>query len=382
MNRAALALNDVGSGERPSLAAAARRRLGQRREMLMLQAMSYVLGDIVLWIYGYAGTITYIVPSIFLLCGICLTGFFFALSESGISDRFGDHFLTIPQSAANIMLQFGFLLAVPEIGYWFLNVAFVIFGFASLRMTSREAVVLWAVTGGAVAAIFLFLKAPVALPMGTTPECVAAVFTFIVMVGQCAYVGHFGNTMRKTLRQRTVELRLAYQQIEKLAQTDELTGLPNRRCIVKMLDDEIARGQRGAPCSVALIDIDWFKRINDGLGHPAGDEVLRTLAVTVLANIRANDRFGRYGGEEFLLVLPGTDHDAAGFILERLREIVAGLDWIALTKNMTVTISAGIATFAPDDSANAILGRADRALYAAKAGGRNRIASQSPSLVA
>jgi diguanylate cyclase len=95
----------------------------------------------------------------------------------------------------------------------------------------------------------------------------------------------------------------------------------------------------------------------------------------VLANIRANDRFGRYGGEEFLLVLPGTDHDAARFILERLREIVAGLDWIALTKNMTVTISAGIATFAPDDSANAILGRADRALYAAKAGGRNRIAS-------
>jgi diguanylate cyclase len=375
MNRAALTFNDVRSSERPSLAAAAQRRLGQRREMLILQALSYVLGDIVLWIYGYAGTVTLLIPSIFLLCGIGLTGFFAALSEFQISDRFDDHFLTTPQSASNIMMQLGFLLAVPEIGYLFLSVMFVIFGFASLRMTSREAVVLWAVTGGAVAAIFLVLKTPVALPMATTPEWVAAVFSFVVTLGQCAYVGLFGNTMRKTLHQRSVELRLAYQQIERLAQTDELTGLPNRRCIVKMLDDEIARGNRGMPCSVALIDIDWFKRINDGLGHPAGDEVLRTLATTVLAKIRANDRFGRYGGEEFLLVLPDTAPDAARLILERLREIVAELDWSALANDMTVTISAGVTSFAPNDSSDAILARADRALYAAKEGGRNLIAS-------
>ena len=68
-----------------------------------------------------------------------------------------------------------------------------------------------------------------------------------------------------------------------------------------------------------MIDIDWFKRINDGYGHPAGDEVLRTVAITVFANIRANDRFGRYGGEEFLLVLPDTGRDEAGRIVERLR---------------------------------------------------------------
>ena len=179
-------------------------------------------------------------------------------------------------------------------------------------MTSREAVVLWALTGAAVAAIFLMLRTPVALPMATTAEWLAAVFSFAVTLGQCAYIGLFGSTMRKTLHQRTVELRLAYQRIEELAQTDELTGLPNRRSIVKMLDDEIARGHRGTPCSVAMIDIDWFKRINDGYGHPAGDEVLRTVAITVFANIRTNDRFGRYGGEEFLLVLPGTTRDEAG----------------------------------------------------------------------
>jgi diguanylate cyclase len=375
MSRAALAVNDDRSGARALPADVAQRRLAQRREMLIVQALSYVLGDIVLWIYAYAGTVSLTVPVVFLLCGIGLTGLFVALSEFGINDRFDDHFLTMPQIASNVLLQLGFLLAIPEIGYLFLSVMFVIFGFASLRMTARQAVVLWALTGAAIAAIFLFLKTPVALPMATTAEWLAASFSFAMTIGQCTYIGLFGSTMRKTLHQRTVELRLAYLRIEELAQTDDLTGLPNRRSIVKMLDDEIARGHRGTPCSVAMIDIDWFKRINDTYGHPAGDEVLRTVAITVFANIRANDRFGRYGGEEFLLVLPGTARDEAALIVERLRAMIAELDWNAFAIDMAVTISAGIASLAPDDSSDAILARADRALYAAKAGGRNRIAT-------
>lgn len=375
MSRAVLAVNEKRFGARPLPADVAQRRLRQRREMLVLQAMSYVLGDIVLWIYAYAGTIPIAIPVTFLACGISLTGLFAALSEFGIGNGVEDHFLTTPQSASNIALQLGFLLAAPEIGYLFLCVGFVIFGFASLRMTSREAIILWALTGAAVAAIFLFLKVPVALPMATPAEWLAAVFSFALTLGQCAYIGLFGSTMRKTLHQRTIELRLAYLRIEELAQTDELTGLPNRRSIVKMLDDEIARGHRGAPCSVAMIDIDWFKRINDGYGHPAGDEVLRTLAITVFANIRANDRFGRFGGEEFLLMLPGTTRDEAAPIVERLRAMIAELDWNAFAIDRAVTISAGIASLAPDDSSDAILARADRALYAAKAGGRNRIAT-------
>jgi diguanylate cyclase (GGDEF)-like protein len=375
MSRAVLAVNEERSGATALPAEVAQRRLGQRREMLLLQGMSYLLGGIVLWIYAYAGTVPLAIPVSFLLCGIGLTGSFAVLSEFGISDRFEDHFLTTPQAASNIVMQLGFLLAAPEIGYMFLSVVFVIFGFASLRMTSREAFILWALTGAAVAAIFLLLKTPIALPTATTAEWLAAAFSFFVTIGQCAYVGLFGSTMRKTLHQRTVELRLAYQRIEELAQTDELTGLPNRRSIVKMLDDEIVRGRRGTPCSVAMIDIDWFKRINDTYGHPAGDEVLRTVAITVFANIRGNDRFGRYGGEEFLLVLPDTAHDEAAQIVERLRAMIAELDWNAFAIDMAVTISAGLASLAPEDYSDAILCRADRALYAAKAGGRNRIAT-------
>ena len=144
---------------------------------------------------------------------------------------------------------------------------------------------------------------------------------------------------------------------------------------MRMLDEEIARaGRSGSPCSIALIDLDWFKRINDAFGHPTGDEVLRTFAITMFANIRGVDRFGRYGGEEFLLVLPDMGNDNAARALDRLRAIIAELDWSAFSPEMKVTISAGVTTLKRDESPDTFLARADSALYAAKARGRNRIA--------
>jgi diguanylate cyclase len=103
--------------------------------------------------------------------------------------------------------------------------------------------------------------------------------------------------------------------------------------------------------------------------------VLRTFAITVFANIRNIDRFGRYGGEEFLLVLPDTPADRAARILDRLRAIIADLDWSAFSPGMQVTISAGVAMLRADETEDTFLTRADNALYAAKAQGRNRIAS-------
>jgi diguanylate cyclase len=145
---------------------------------------------------------------------------------------------------------------------------------------------------------------------------------------------------------------------------------------MRFLDEEIERAHRtNALCSVALIDLDWFKRINDTYGHPTGDEVLRTFAITVFANIRAIDRFGRYGGEEFLLLLPDTPVDVGLRLLNRLRAIVAELDWSAFSHGMQVTVSAGIVTLKAGETADALLARADAALYKAKAQGRNRIIS-------
>ncbi|MGH6717228.1 MAG: GGDEF domain-containing protein, partial [Bradyrhizobium sp.] len=118
-----------------------------------------------------------------------------------------------------------------------------------------------------------------------------------------------------------------------------------------------------------------FKRINDAHGHPTGDEVLRTFAITVFANIRSVDKFGRYGGEEFLLVLPDTAQQTAAGILDRLRAIVSELDWSAFSPGLRVTMSAGVATLCSDENPDTLLARADRALYTSKAQGRNRITS-------
>jgi diguanylate cyclase (GGDEF)-like protein len=127
------------------------------------------------------------------------------------------------------------------------------------------------------------------------------------------------------------------------------------------------------PCSVALIDLDWFKKINDVFGHPTGDEVLRTFAITMFANIRGIDKFGRYGGEEFLLILPETTDQAAERTLDRLRAIIADLDWSTFSHSMTVTISAGVVALQPNETPDSVLARADAALYRAKDMGRNRI---------
>jgi diguanylate cyclase (GGDEF)-like protein len=362
------------SSARALSAADLRRRLGQRQQMLILQAVSYALGDIVLWIYAYAGTIPIVIPSMFFLFGVGLTACFAVLSELNISGRFDDHFLTIPQAVANLILQLGFLVAAPEIGFMFLAVVFVIFGFAALRMTSREAAILWVLTGIGVAAIFFFLKTPIALPMRTPPEWLAGSFSFVVTVGQCAYTGLFGNSMRRTLHRRSIELRIANQRIEELAQLDDLTGLLNRRCIMKLLNEEMARAQRSnIPCSVAIIDLDFFKRINDQLGHPAGDEALRTFGIGLFANIRTIDRLGRYGGEEFLLVLPETTQEQAAQMLDRLRLIISELDWSAILGDMKLTMSAGVCTVGKEESVDAVLARADAALYRAKHAGRNRV---------
>jgi diguanylate cyclase (GGDEF)-like protein len=226
------------------------------------------------------------------------------------------------------------------------------------------------------APIFLLTSTPIGMPVATYIERLAAMLCYVLTIGQCAFVGLYGSSLRKMLYNRSFELKEANKRIEELAELDELTGSLNRRSVMRTLDSEISRAHRNkAACSIALIDLDWFKRINDTHGHPTGDEVLRTFAITVFANIRSFDRFGRFGGEEFLLVLPDTPQDTAATILDRLRAIIADLDWSAFSPGMRVTVSAGVTALRPEESPDALLARADRALYEAKAGGRNRIVS-------
>ncbi|UPK33205.1 GGDEF domain-containing protein [Bradyrhizobium sp. 186] len=352
------------------------RRMRQRRQMYAGQVVSYSLGASVLLLYAHDGTIAMAVPALFWFGGLLIIGAFTVLSEAGVGDRHSDHYLTVFQISAHMALQFVFLISAPTIGIAFIAVLFLIFAFGTLRMTSSQAMVTWGLATCGLAFVFLVSDLPVGLPVTTRLERTAAMLCFVLVIGQCAFLGLFGATLRKVLYRRSIELKDAYRRIEELAELDELTGSYNRRCIMRNLDTEIEQSRQTAtPCAIALIDLDWFKRINDAHGHPVGDEVLRTFAITIFANIRPADRFGRYGGEEFLLLLPGTQGDAAARMLDRLRGIVADLDWSAFSPGMRVTISAGVVTLRDNDTADTFLARADSALYSAKAQGRNRIAT-------
>ena len=171
-----------------------------------------------------------------------------------------------------------------------------------------------------------------------------------------------------------VVMRLVYR-LQHLSQHDSLTGLLNRRAIENSLDKEAQRLQRfGEIYSVMLVDIDHFKRINDNLGHAAGDEVLRAVAALLKDHAREVDRVARYGGEEFCVLLPHTDHEGALQAAERLRSAVHRTDIPWQDEQICVTISTGLATAQdPDEPLHALLKRADDALYRAKTEGRNRV---------
>ncbi len=177
----------------------------------------------------------------------------------------------------------------------------------------------------------------------------------------------------KDLQQELVAQGL---RLESLLREDALTGLFNRRAILSQLSGTISGARRhGHPLSVAMVDLDEFKAINDVHGHAAGDEVLIAAVRAMRAHLRAEDQLGRLGGEEFLVVLPDTHEGAATRVAEKLREEVAAAR-VGGPVPVSVTCSIGVATWA-GESPELLLRRADEALYAAKDGGRDRVIAAS-----
>lgn len=163
--------------------------------------------------------------------------------------------------------------------------------------------------------------------------------------------------------------------LERLAYTDTLTGIANRRQMELYISNEILREQRyGRAFSVILIDIDNFKTVNDSYGHDVGDRVLKNLAETVQSRTRASDHVGRWGGEEFVLIAPETDLNEACALAEHICAYVRDS---VLLENHPLTLSLGVASFQADDSVTSLIKRADEALYAAKQSGKNRVSSKS-----
>jgi len=168
------------------------------------------------------------------------------------------------------------------------------------------------------------------------------------------------------------ELVRAHELAVQAAFTDELTGVPNRRHILKLAESALVDPRRHSqPVSVAVLDLDHFKKINDTRGHAAGDAVLRHFCEHVQAHLRTGQSLGRLGGEEFLLLLPGTELADACTALERVRHTLEP------QAEVTYTFSAGVAQAQPGEPLSAVLERADRALYRAKSQGRDRLCTDT-----
>jgi diguanylate cyclase (GGDEF)-like protein len=183
---------------------------------------------------------------------------------------------------------------------------------------------------------------------------------------------------RRALEIKEIELKAVLAQSHEITNTDVLTFLPNRRKIIVDLQEEVIRATRyNTPLSISMVDIDDFKNVNDTYGHAAGDETLRTIGARLREQIRHPDTLGRYGGEEFLIVLPNSELKAAVEQASRLCDKIRGLQIEATDeKKISVTLSIGVAQFKiGEENWEQLLHRADTAMYAAKNNGRDQWAT-------
>lgn len=182
--------------------------------------------------------------------------------------------------------------------------------------------------------------------------------------------------LQDELDQKNRELEFANKRLRKLSITDGLTELFNHRHIHELLHEEFERTKRsGEPMAVVMMDLDRFKQVNDTYGHPTGDVILYETANILRQTVREIDMVGRYGGEEFVTILPGADEQAAHQFAERVRQAVADHVYRDEANEVRMTVSGGVASFPSEgiEHPDLLIKRADEALYAAKQGGRDRI---------
>jgi diguanylate cyclase (GGDEF)-like protein len=179
---------------------------------------------------------------------------------------------------------------------------------------------------------------------------------------------------RDRLRQRAEELRRSAEAASEMSMTDALTGLLNRYGLHRALQRELSEARRyGRPLSCLLIDIDFFKAVNDTYGHAAGDAALQQAARVIADSVRGSDVVCRYGGEEFLVLAPETGHEGARALAEKIREAFSARLFGDAGRVFPLTLSAGVAQLSTGESGNDMIARADDALYHAKQTGRDRV---------
>lgn len=222
----------------------------------------------------------------------------------------------------------------------------------------------------AAVSLLFFVRAATVLGGASETASVTSPATFNIVF---LFVGLILNLAINIALAGVVTMRLV-ERLEQLSLTDPMTGTFNRRALSQRLDHQHRQALQGIPYSLCVLDLDHFKRINDELGHAAGDAALLHLVAVLQAGLREHDLLCRVGGEEFCILLPDTGEPGARRVAERLQQSLADTPFVWEGKGWPLTASFGVATFcAGHDSAESLLQRADQAVYRAKAAGRNQV---------
>jgi len=297
----------------------------------------------------------------------------FAVLRSGRNETLRDPSLTAMQMFCTCLLMGLTMYQVDSARGALLLIYLVLlmFGVLRLRIWQFMALGLFALVCYAAAIVAVWQTRPWAVNMSVELLQLAAMATLVPCGG--FFAGYVGGLRRK-LRDRHIALQRVREQAHDLRVLDPLTAVSNRSRIIEFLSQEVARAARlEQPLSVVMLDLDRFKRINRHYGHPVGDEVLRRIAERLQGALRSIDGLGRYGGEEFLVVLPDTGLAEAGELAGRLRERVEGCRFPSLPPTFHLTVSIGVAQYRSGDDVWSLIERARGAADEALEAGGGRI---------
>jgi diguanylate cyclase (GGDEF)-like protein len=301
----------------------------------------------------------------------------FLVIRSGRARRWRDPSLTLPQMLFAILSTAAGYCITGSSRAVVLPVLAMVMMFGMFGLTQRHVRIVgaWTLALFGAASAYWITGPDRGRPEGE--EVCRFLMVAIIVLGVAWLTARLG-VMRERLRAQRTQIAQALERIQELATRDELTGCLNRRAMMERLHEEAARCARQAlPMCLVLVDLDHFKRINDAHGHAAGDTVLRRFAALARTGLRGTDLLARWGGEEFLLMLGATGAESGAACVQRLLDSLAA-ERFEVAGLAQVTGSAGLAECRGGDCLVETLERADRALYRAKAGGRNRL-EQAPT---
>lgn len=342
-------------------------------QSLRIKRFLMAFGSYVMWsglsICVYAQGITRItLPALaialsgVLVCNLC----FYAVLRTGLNKRLKDPSMTLAQM---VMATFWTMVVVyyaDRARSLVLLLYLVVFVFGLFRLRVRQFLFLslFAVVNYSVVILILYKRHPESI---NDRIDLLSILVIALVLPWFSLVGGYITHLRKKITR-------ALTTIERLAIIDDLTQVFNRRQMYKILEQQKALGDRGIhPFAICIFDLDHFKQVNDTFGHEAGDIVLKTVAQEVHRNLRDIDHIARYGGEEFIIILTNSGSREAMVCAKRIRDMTRELVFAKMPSDFRITISVGVTKYQPSEPIQDAINRADRALYRAKANGRDRV---------